>query len=335
MNSPIVFINVGWMKFYNGPSDADPTLGGHGHLKKSTVGHEAWNFRPYRGQLLGYVPRSATINLTRLGGKRRSEWVDGVTVVWIAKSPRDRKNYIVGWYMNATVYRNNEHLRVMRSGEVSVGYQVVAKPEAGAKLLPVDARVFRIPTAKEKGNLGQSPVWYGKDDDFRAHVRAYIGTDGAKPASSKAGKSPRQPDVELRRKIEQAAIDHAIAHYTSAAGGNRSVISVELDGKGWDLEATAADGSVLNVEVKGLSGSQVVVELTPNEYAKMQSERGRYVIYILSNALENARRAHVFRFDAEQSSKKTLIWEADDGRILAIEEKIAARLSAIEPPVLE
>lgn len=253
-----------------------------------------------------------------------------MTVVWIAKSPRDKKNYIVGWYRNATVYRDNEHRRVMRGGDVSVGYQIAAKPEE-AKLLPVDARVFRIPTAKEKGNLGQSPLWYGKDNAFRDSVRKYIDDGTAAEKQKASGKSPRQPDAELRRKIEQAAIEHAIAHYSSPAGGNRSVTSVELDGKGWDLEAAAADGDVLNIEVKGLSGSQIVVELTPNEYEKMRAERERYVIYILSSALEASKRAHIFRFDAEQSFRRNLVWEADDGRILAIEERVAARLSAVAP----
>lgn len=330
MSSPIVFVNVGWMIHYYGPSAADPTLGGHGHLKTSNVGHEAWNFRPYRGQLLGYVPRSATINLTRLGGRRDSKSVTGITVVWMAKSPRDKKNYIVGWYTNATIYCDNEHLRVARGGDVSVGYQIAAKPD-GAKLLAVDARVFQIPTAKEKGNLGQSPLWYGRDDVFRERVRTYIEDESVMVRLRKTGKSPRQQDVELRRKIEQAAINHAIAHYTSPEGGNRTVKSVEVEGKGWDLEATSADGDVLYIEVKGLSGSEVVVELTPNEYARMKSDRTQYVVYILSSALEKSRAAHVFRFDAEQSSRSNLVWEADDGRILVIEERVAARLSAVRP----
>lgn len=46
MSAPIVFVKVGWMNFYNGPSDADPTHGGHGHLEKSTVGHDFWIFEP-------------------------------------------------------------------------------------------------------------------------------------------------------------------------------------------------------------------------------------------------------------------------------------------------
>jgi hypothetical protein len=252
-----------------------------------------------------------------------------VTVVWIAKSPRDKKNYIVGWYKNATVYRDNEHQRVMRSGDVSIGYQITAKLEGAHKLLPVDARVFRIPTAKEKGNLGQSPVWYGKDDAFRDSVRKYIQDGLVENKAKSSGKSPRQPDAELRRKIEQAAIDHATGHYTSPLGGNRSVKSVELDGKGWDLEATAADGDVINIEVKGLSGPQIVVELTPNEYAMMKVQRERYVIYILSSALDANKKAHIFRFDSSQSSRSNLVWEADDGRVLDIKELLAATIGRI------
>jgi hypothetical protein len=33
-------------------------------------------------------------------------------------------------------------------------------------------RLFHIPTAKVTGNLGQSPVWYGGTDQFRARALA-------------------------------------------------------------------------------------------------------------------------------------------------------------------
>lgn len=326
--NPVVFVNIGWMVKYNGPSSNDPTLGNFGFLKTDTVGHEAWNFKPLRNKVYGYVPRSAQIRIERLGGGRREDRLDGVTVVWLARNPRDKRTYVVGWYKNATVYRNSNTINLARSKAFTVGYQIEA-PADLATLLAPDARIFPIPTAKKPGNLGQSPVWYGKDDSFRASVRNYI-TKGELPAANKKGSSPKQPDPELRRKIEKAAVEHATEYYGSTVGGKRKVVSVETLGRGWDLEATAFDGSVLKVEVKGLSGKDVVVELTPNEYAHMMASEHRsdYIVYIVTEALEKSARAHVFRYDAMLSKGKDHVWITDDFRRLTIQPLIAARLSS-------
>ena len=312
---------------YSGPSSNDPTLGNFGYLKTGTVGHEAWNFKPHRGKVYGYVPRSAQIRIERLGSARSDDQLQGVTVVWLARNPRDKRTYIVGWYRNATVHRDANSISLARGKSFRVGYQIEA-PAGSATLLAPDARIFPIPTAKEPGNLGQSPVWYGKDDKFRAAVRAYI-SDGKLPSTRK-GTSPKQLDPELRTKIEKAAVAHATRHYTSKAGGSRTVESVEALARGWDLEATAFDGSVLKVEVKGLSGRDVLVEVTPNEYAHMISaeHRSDYIIYIVTEALEKSARAHVFRYDALLSKGKDHVWITDDFRKLTIQPLIAARLSS-------
>ncbi|ETD89444.1 hypothetical protein U713_09310 [Rhodobacter capsulatus YW2] len=129
--------------------------------------------------------------------------------------------------------------------------------------------------------------------------------------------------------MEQAAINHAIAYYESDEGGSHRVESVEKDGVGWDLEAFSEDGSHLKVEVKGLSGRGLVVELTPNEYAQMQSpeHRAEYIIYVLLEALSPEPAAYIFRYDAILSKRKDLVWMTDDGQRLRIKPIIAARLS--------
>lgn len=321
----LVYVNVAWMARYQGPS-GDKAEGNFGFLKTNDTAHESWNFEALRGKVYGYVPRSAEIKIARLGASRSDESIADVTVVWIARDPRTKRTVIVGWYPNATIHRDAEHLQMKRSAGFNVGYQIEA-PSADAVLLPTDARMYPIPTAKEKGNLGQSPVWYGKSPAFNGDVLAYIKRGGT--TLKAAAKTPRQADPELRRKVEQAAVNHAIAHYTSEAGGLRSVRSVEKDGEGWDLEATGADGEVLKIEVKGLSGKDLVVELTPNEFEKMQSaeHRKNYVIYVLLEALERTAKAQIFRHDAIRSKGADLIWLNDDGQRLKIEKRIAARLS--------
>lgn len=323
----LVFANVAWMAHYQGPK-GDKAEGGFAFLRTNGIAHESWNFEPTNGTLYGYVPRSAAINISRLGAKPGDKAIEGATVVWIARNPRTKKTVIVGWYRNATIHKDAEHWRLNRESDFPVGYQIKA-PATDCVLLPVDGRSYPIPTAKEKGNLGQSPIWYGKSDNFNRAVLAYVQNGGN--ANGNRSKSPKQSDPELRRKIEQAAINHAIEYYESEAGGFRHVESVEKDGVGWDLEATGSDDEMLKVEVKGLSGNSLVVELTPNEYAQMQSaaHRKHYVIYVLLEALKDTKRAEIFRHDAVESNGSKLIWSNDDGAVLKIEQRIAARLSLI------
>lgn len=327
MDEPLVFVNIGWMVAYQGPTN-DPTLGGHAWLKTHDYGHEAWNFQPHKGKLYGYVPRSARINLRKLGGAAKDEQLDGVTVVWIARSPRNGVTYVAGWYRNASVHRDNDHFKVPRSTVGVIEYQIEAPVDA-AKLLAPDQRVLEVPTAKVKGNLGQSPVWYG-NPGFVARVRDYLTADGIapKPAKGKITGRAKQTDPEERKRIELAAVRHAINYYESPVGGSRVVLSVEKDNAGWDLTVTGGDVT-LNVEVKGLSGNEVCVELTPNEYKQMGSPKHRssYVVYVVTNAREPSAAAHVFYYNAEASSGHNHVWMTEDGRTLKIEEVIAARLT--------
>ena len=324
-DTPIVFANIAWMTHYRG-TKGDKAEGGFGFLKSGVVAHESWNFEPWRGRVFGYVPRSAEIKIKRLGAERGATELNGVTVAWVARNPRTKKTVIVGWYRNATIHRHGEHLTLSRSKETTVGYQIEADA-ADAVLLPIDGRIYPIPTAKTKGNLGQSPVWYGRDDAFNQSVLTYIARGGL--INRAQTKSPRQSDPELRRKVEQAAVNHAISYYESDEAGGCHVESVEKDGVGWDLEVTRPDKEVLRVEVKGLSGNSLVVELTPNEYKQMMSSnhRASYVIYILMNALDADPKSEIFRFDSEISNRNNFVWVNEAGQKLFIQERTAARLS--------
>jgi hypothetical protein len=328
LDERIVLINVGWMVRYRGLTN-DPTLGGFGWLKAHDYGHEAWNFLPVRGRLYGYVPRSAQIRLTRLGAGSRDEKIAGVTVVWIARSPRTGETFVIGWYRNATIHKNKDHLMVRRSPTLRVEYQIEAA-EPDATLLDVEQRVLKVPTEKRPGNLGQSPVWYG-NVEFLQEARQYLKTRRVirkTRAHGRSGAKPRQPDPLLRKKIEAAAVQHAIRFYESKAGGHYAVRSVEGDRIGWDLEAKSGDVTLL-IEVKGLSGGEINVELTPNEYQKMMSPklRRRYVMYVVTRANTAHDRSHVFYYNLDASSEKRHVWAAEDGRVLDIQPRTAARLS--------
>jgi hypothetical protein len=189
--------------------------------------------------------------------------------------------------------------------------------------------VLEVPTAKVKGNLGQSPVWYG-NPEFVARIREYLNADGiaAMPANGKTAGTAKQPDPDERKRIELAAVRHAIRYYQSPAGGSRIVQSVEKDNAGWDLTVTGGDVT-LRVEVKGLSASDLCVELTPNEFKQMQApqHRSSYVFYVVTKAMEPSAEAHVFYYKKDASSGRNHVWMTEDGRALKIDPMIAARLT--------
>lgn len=327
--TPIVIVNVGWMRDYKGPKN-DQIVGGHGYLQANNIGHEAWNFEPLLDRVYGYVPGGARINIRTLGASSKALSAEGITVVWVAREPEGhRRTKVVGWYRNASIHTDSKHYRMQR-GDLQLEYQIDA-PANQATLLNEDQRVLVVPTAKLPGNMGQRPIWYGNPvflDDLRQHIAQFSGF----PKTKTKGRPSHQSDPEARKRIELAAVRHATDHFSSLTGGSRIVESVEKDNQGWDLNVftTSARADYLRVEVKGLSGTNVCVEFTPNEYKQMQSKEHRadYVVYVVTQAGSVGETAHVFYFHAERSIKESrLIWQTRDGQTLKIEPIIGARLS--------
>lgn len=324
--APLLFVNAGWQTHYAG-TKGDPTTGGFGYLREHSMGHEAWNFLPRHGKVYGYIPRETAVR-EPLGGSRRDATVDGVTVVWLARHISTGRTVIVGWYKNAIVHRSAGAIAIRRDGH-DVAPQIVAKAE-DARLLPIDQRTFEIPTKKEPGCLGQSPVWYGRDEAFRAQVRTFIRNDGRHPHSGpgKSRGAGRHSDPAARKLIEVAAVKFATRYYRSVEGGERKVESVEKDALGWDLNAFGVN-DCLKVEVKGVSGDDCSVEVTPNEFKAMMSpeHRDHYVVFVVTGLAGSKPQAHIFRFDRDASSAKNPVWVSQRGQLMIIEPRLAARLS--------
>jgi hypothetical protein len=291
------------------------------------MGHEAWNFLPVRGKVYGYIPRLTTVR-DALGASPNDAVLEGVTGVWLSGHISTGQTVIVGWYKNSVVHRRAGALRIRREGR-EVMPQVVAD-EGDARLLPIDQRTFAIPTKKEPGCLGRSPVWYGRNELFRTKVREFIQRDGryvplCKKASLRAGFNG---DPAARKKMEVAAVEYATRYYQSIAGGERRVVSVERDALGWDLNAFGSN-DCLKVEVKGFSGDVCSVELTPNEYKAMLSaeHRKNYVVFIVAGLGGTRPYAHIFRYDNESSSVDHPVWVSQRGQRLHIWPRMAATLS--------
>src|ERR1039458_2088404 len=101
----LIFLNVAWMSKYEGLK-GDTMSGGAKQGVDQGWGHEMLNFQPYKGKMYGYAPAPfGTIKVEKLGAAKGADSVDGVLVIWVARSR------IVGWYKNATVYRREQTLK--------------------------------------------------------------------------------------------------------------------------------------------------------------------------------------------------------------------------------
>ena len=180
----IIFLNTGWMKNYQGLEDDSITDGGS-FVQQYNNGEtddyppcEIRNFQPYEGYMYGFVRVGGSINIERLGASRRDNSIDGVLVIWVAKSPSDG-TVIVGWFKKAIVYRDcqlpPEGSDRKREGRREWGHRVIEKKE-DCRLLPIEHRILSVPRGR-KGAMGQSNVWYAdkpENNAFRQRVQEFI-----------------------------------------------------------------------------------------------------------------------------------------------------------------
>lgn len=320
--TPMLFCNTGWMRKYQGLTK-DPITGGGAYVQEHGYGHEIFNFKPSNGFLYGFVQTKSGIDVERIGAPKNADAIDNVLVVWVARYP-EGGTFIVGWYKHATVYRK---LQPPPPGSdrvhnvEQIGYIVKAK-SADCTLLPVDRRVLRVPR-RRSGGMGQSNIWYAdqpKNAQFKQTVLRFIDTGVVPVARKQPTKKGHawQPDPYRRRKVEEKAIKRTFEHYK---GLGYAVDSVEKDNVGWDLEAIL-DNKLLRLEVKGLSGTNLAIEMTPNEYQRMQEHQNSYRICVVANALGNKPVLYIFAHSSESGA-----WEDDDGRQLMITEIISAKMA--------
>lgn len=128
--------------------------------------------------------------------------------------------------------------------------------------------------------------------------------------------TPRTTDQERKVKVEQAAIKACCHHYEKLG---YTVSSVEKDNLGWDLIATLPR-SCLRIEVKGLSGTNFSVELTPNEFLAFDAKATDYRLAVVTDALGSPR-LYICRFSQEASR---WVIEGEDKRGVEIHLKQSA-----------
>lgn len=166
---PILFCNVGWMKDYNG-IDGDSIERG-GEYNQHSTGHEVCNFSDNAGTLYGYVQPTGQIKIEKLGAGKKDDSVSGVTVVWTA-GPESGGTVVVGWYRDATIFRNAQKITKPSAIQKKNGISTfrIKAPTDKAVLLPIEQRELIIPRAV-KGGIGQSNVWFADKEASQEIVK--------------------------------------------------------------------------------------------------------------------------------------------------------------------
>ena len=100
----IIFLNVAWMKKYEGLRDVKPVRGGN-YIAEEGWGGGIYNFRCFNGKMYGFAQaQHQTIEATRLGAPRDADRATDILVIWMATQPEGGRR-IVGRYDHATAFR--------------------------------------------------------------------------------------------------------------------------------------------------------------------------------------------------------------------------------------
>ena len=186
MKHRILFCNIAYMLYYDYELYEERPK--HGGLYVTVTGDalEKYNFhRCDDGVVRGFVetkyrdsyvaaklPNNIGIQNIDKAYKNAS-CVDNVTIVFCAHSDICGKSVIVGWYRNATVYRQRGTYKGRQ-------YNLSCDAE-NAHLLPENERTFVVPRASATGSpygFGQANLWYAKEErsaDYVESVLKYIG----------------------------------------------------------------------------------------------------------------------------------------------------------------
>lgn len=318
MTQTLILFNIGWMKRYEGVCPKDKIINGGKFVTVNGFGGEVKNFLPRRGYCYGYVQtRSGNINIEKIGCTSNASYVDGVTVVFTA-TPKRGGRRVVGWYQDARVWRNTQ----FRKHVDEWGFLVHASMK-NCILLSEEERTLLVPNASQgEWGMGEYPVRYITENDenqqFVKRLRKFISNPVEPVLFKRTKKRSNLANQEKRIAVEKASVTLVTEYYEECGW---ECESVESENKGWDLEMSKNHATLL-VEVKGSSGLDVNVQLTPNEYRAMLEHRdNNYRLAVVTNALRKPK-LHIVSFN---ENNKTW-WDQNDDQFI-VEEKIGAKVS--------
>jgi len=153
------------MKYYNGITDDDKPKNGGSYIKDNEDGGECYNYMDYNGKCYGYVMGNGNLTLEKHfeNCSANSAFTQNVLVIWVATNEINETR-IVGWYKDATVYRQVQDISSFIAPNDCSTYSIVADSE-NCFLLPESKRDFPIQRAARTGKgtgMGRSNIWYAE-----------------------------------------------------------------------------------------------------------------------------------------------------------------------------
>jgi hypothetical protein len=201
----ILFCNIGWMSRYEGLTGRpDRIVGGGQWVTDNESGHEVCNFVACDdGYVYGHVEtikgkKDRKIRIEAIGGS--GNHVDNVDVVWTATDPDEGGRKVVGWYREATVFRERQKFAALPSlqhkrDEIeSYRIRVLAK---NVRRLDLEDRTLGL--GRGRGWMGWTP-WWVPSDESAPEVRRFVrrvrrlmgrlpGPSGKRPNETKSGRN--------------------------------------------------------------------------------------------------------------------------------------------------
>jgi len=323
------------MTYYEGPQVGDEKPIGGGSFTKQNTGCELYNFKNISGQLYGYVQPYArkkrdqivNMNLGRIDPTlAEAEIADHVLVIFVART-KDKQR-VIGWYKDATVYRNFQGDSKTLKKRDNYCYNFAATT-AKSVLLPTSYRKQFVPVGSDAG-IGQCNVLYTLKPNGKPRTDAWIkgvvkyinDYDGPNLLVDRGAETDdeiqmtleRQEvrrrgqgclvDAELRKAIEEHAVKKAISYYRKKGYAVEDVGSV----RSYDLRCTKGK-KILHVEVKGTQSEGNTIILTRNEVTNAKSNTT--ALYILSDIVVKKGRGKNYSLTA---GKQTVLdpWDNRD-----------------------
>jgi hypothetical protein len=316
----IILCRIAWMKYYEGRANIDIPISGAKYILRNKKGGEIYNFKNRNGKVYGYFPFINSPELQNLGAERNANVVKNVTVVFCAKHPKEGGIRVVGWYKKASVYSYSS-----QKGD-NQAYHTMANSRNVTRICEND-RIFFLTDV-----FGRSSLFYfskhPEKNKLLSDLETYIACKGNiekyKSKSNRKSKKGRayQPDPLKRLLVEQKAIESAFKYYGERYG-YENVHNVDKENKGWDLEVRLKSANI-NIEVKGNSGNELFVQLTPNEYSFFKRGLSNYHLFVVNNTLEKKPTLRIFQYQ-----KKGKLWISDDKSVLKVEKVNSARITLI------
>lgn len=294
----VLFARIGWMKYYNGPITGDERPRGGGKYNKTGVGNEAFNFHQIGSRLFGYFQpqmQSSKIKLERIVPGAQGDVLNGVLVVFVATDPEQGSQRIVGWYRNATVYRNPQSSPpTERNG---FNYFLIASADEAA-LLPSHLRTYLIPGGK--GGFGQANICYLYEQDGKSKPVKWV--PGAlefvqnyenenllvNPQAEAAPGVIQSVEIEIERsagfqpnsKIRKAVELYAMVRVEKEFKNRGYEVRDVSQKRPYDLHCCKAD-EVKYVEVKGTQSDGLDIVLTAGEVKFIEANKANCVLCVV------------------------------------------------------